>query len=71
MSAYHSKGKTGRVNVKEQAARTPISREAALRLEAMRQRTKDGLALRFRTPCRVCDDWRAARAATCGRGQVP
>lgn len=43
MSAYHSKGKFGRANGKEKATTTPISRKAALRLEAMRQRAKEGL----------------------------
>ncbi|MDI7246909.1 MAG: hypothetical protein QME92_05485 [Bacillota bacterium] len=43
MSAYHRKIKTGRTDRKEDATKTPISREVALSLEAIRQRVKDGL----------------------------
>lgn len=43
MSAYHKKSKTGRTDRREDAAKTPISREVALSLEAIRQRAKDGL----------------------------
>jgi len=43
MSAYHSRVNTGRGNGKADATKTVISREVALRLEAIRQRAKDGL----------------------------
>ena len=43
MSAYHSKGNTGRANGKKDATKTPISREVALSPEAIRQKAKDGL----------------------------
>lgn len=43
MSAYHSRVNTERANGKEDAAKTLISREVALNLEAIRQRAKDGL----------------------------
>lgn len=43
MSAYHKRSKTGRTDRKQDATKTPISREVALSPEAVRQRAKDGL----------------------------
>jgi len=43
MSAYHSKGKSGRGTKEERPKGTRISSEVALSLEAIRQRAKEGL----------------------------
>lgn len=49
MSACHKKSKTGRTDRKEDATKTPISCEVALSLDAIDQRTKDGLLVFLRS----------------------
>lgn len=40
MSAYHAKGNAGRANGKEDTTKTVITREEALSVEPIRQRTR-------------------------------